>query len=194
MAIAPAVGLGFLVVFLVGAGTTYLVVNRINAGNTKDHMAHMGAMQRYEWESQVEKRTERLAIAGGIMAVILLILSFFILPREWFYGVWIVLTLVGVIFGILTFFIFKQNDSPESTHQPKPPPAPSTPPTSPPPPPAPPRAAPTSNNPYLDLLIKVKYDQALADRLIENERKRKPNATVDELCRDAIWHLGRDNH
>lgn len=46
---------------------------------------------------------------------------------------------------------------------------------------------------YEDLLIKVRWDRAIADRLIEFERKKAPTADRNELIKRAIERWLRDN-
>ena len=46
---------------------------------------------------------------------------------------------------------------------------------------------------YQRLLVKVRSDKALAERLIEYERKLMPYASEEELIRSAIERLERDN-
>jgi hypothetical protein len=46
---------------------------------------------------------------------------------------------------------------------------------------------------YHELLIKVRWDHAIADRLIEFERKKAPTVDRDELIRRAIERWIRDN-
>jgi len=46
---------------------------------------------------------------------------------------------------------------------------------------------------YHELLIKVRWDRAMADRLIEFERKKAPKVDRDELIRRAIERWIRDN-
>lgn len=52
-----------------------------------------------------------------------------------------------------------------------------------------------SQNPdlYQDLLIKVRWDRAIADRLIEFERKKMPGANRNEWIKRAIERWMRDN-
>ncbi len=47
----------------------------------------------------------------------------------------------------------------------------------------------STSDPYRDLMARVKYDQREADRLIAEERKRRPTASLDELCRSIIARL-----
>jgi hypothetical protein len=46
---------------------------------------------------------------------------------------------------------------------------------------------------YQDLLSKVRGDAATAERLIEYERERAPNASREELIRRAIERWEDDN-
>jgi len=182
MAIAPAVGLGLLVVFLLGAWVTLMLEDRFIKHLRVQQAQSPDPARKMQIDGWTEKHKERIAIAGGIGLVVALVASFFILPREWFYGAWIVLTIVGVIFGLATFVIFGQKQSAK---------------------PIPPSdnaksrqvvsAPPKTDNPYLQLLIRVKYDQALAERLIAYERSLAPTAGMDELCWRAIARLERDN-
>lgn len=52
---------------------------------------------------------------------------------------------------------------------------------------------PGATDPYRELLIKVRWDRAIADRLIEFERKKAPTADRNELIRRAIERWLRDN-
>jgi hypothetical protein len=49
------------------------------------------------------------------------------------------------------------------------------------------------SNLYDDLLLKVRHDQGVANRLIALERERAPMATRNELIRNAIARWERDN-
>jgi hypothetical protein len=46
---------------------------------------------------------------------------------------------------------------------------------------------------YHDLMVKIGYDQALAERLIEYERQKSPAATRPILIQSAIRRWERDN-
>lgn len=61
--------------------------------------------------------------------------------------------------------------------------------------PEPPPSTPNEKetDPYQDLLIKVRWDRAIADRLIELERKKAPTADRNELIQRAIARWLRDN-
>jgi len=51
----------------------------------------------------------------------------------------------------------------------------------------------TEENLYQDLFVKTGYDHEVAQRLIEYERQRAPQATRFELIRNAIQRWERDN-
>ena len=53
---------------------------------------------------------------------------------------------------------------------------------------------PTEKNLYQELFIKAGYDHNTANRLIEYERQRAPQATRPELIRSAIQRWEHDNH
>lgn len=46
---------------------------------------------------------------------------------------------------------------------------------------------------YLELLARVRHDINVAERLIEYERRRRPQAKRIELIQTALYHLDRDN-
>jgi len=52
---------------------------------------------------------------------------------------------------------------------------------------------PTEENLYQDLFIKAGYDHNIANRLIEYERQRTPQATRSQLIRSAIQRWDHDN-
>ncbi len=193
MAVAPAIGLGLLVVFLLGGALTYWMVGLFIKRKRVQQALHPDAARQAAIDNWTEERISKIAVAGGIFTIGLLILSFFILPRTWFIAAWIGLTVLGILFGIFTFVvddfskttvIYPRKEAPRPAETPPPRPAA--------PPPAPLPPTPT-DNPYRDLLVKVRYDTALAERLIAYERTRAPNATVDDLCRNAIARLEHDN-
>jgi hypothetical protein len=207
MIVMPAVGLGILVVFLVGAGVTYVALEQV-ARRTKANPALAGTWRQGKPGYLTEGRMEKLALLGGGLAVVLLILSLLVIPKEWALVIWIVLTALGILFGLLTFLM----NRPATGAEHRPPPSAEVPPRQkgeyrPPPstgappgqgdryrPPASTRVSPPAReDPYRDLLAKTRYDQDLADRLIEQERKRMPLASLDDLCRSAIRRLERDN-
>jgi hypothetical protein len=52
---------------------------------------------------------------------------------------------------------------------------------------------PDQKNYYEKLLARVKHDREPAERLIEFERKKAPDASIEELCKRAIERLEWDN-
>jgi hypothetical protein len=206
MVVMPAVGLGVLVVFLVGAGVTYVALEQV-ARRRKKTLAPLGTSRQAEPAYLTEGTMEKLALAGGGLAVVLLLLSLLVIPQEWALVIWIVLTGLGVLFGLLTFFI--NRPATRAEHQPPPSDVPQGQETGYRPPPstgAPPEqgdryrlpasttvSAAAREDPYRDLVAKAHYDLSLVDRLIEYERKRVPLASLDDLCKSAISRLERDN-
>jgi hypothetical protein len=190
MFFTSAVGLGMIVVFLVGAGVTYLAVGLIVNWRNRNPALNRDPLKSGGWALSEDDYTH-FAVGGGAFAVVLLILSLVALSRQWFYTIWTVLTVLGILFGISTFFInggMRPKGQPGARYRP---PAPTG--------ASPTGAAPTGAAPparedaYHDLLVRVKFDTGLAERLIEYERKRSPNASREDLCRRAIERLNRDN-
>jgi hypothetical protein len=182
MVVLPAVGLGLVFVFLLGALVTWGALELI------------ARLRKTEPDSLKEDTQVTIALIGGGFAVVLMILSLFIVPRETVQAMWVVLTVLGILLGLATFLI---NDTAKA--QPwtevRPPKSAK----------APPRAArdvhkpsaptsvpqPVKADAYRDLLAKAQYDKARAERLIEDERKHLPSASFDELCKSATARLDR---
>ncbi len=95
--IVPAVGLGCLVVFGVAYVGIYALMQRIARNRSDSGQVQEGALS--------EKDIEQTALVGGIVAVVLLIFSLLVLPEGWVIGIWVTLTLLGIIGGLLTFLI-----------------------------------------------------------------------------------------
>jgi hypothetical protein len=176
MVMVPAVALGGLAVFGVGYVLTSAVLKR-RGGLTE------GDIDTY-------------AKLGGGLAVLLLVLSLFVIPRDWITPFWIALTVIGIAFGLFTFIA--EQPAPGSDPRPWYRPAASrrsspgkhnrsgdAPPATPTPPP--------SEEPYRTLLAKARYDQRLVDRLIEDERRHMPLANSDDLCRSILAKMEREN-
>lgn len=197
MVFVPAVALGALVVFALG----YILTEAVLRKNAK---RRRGAPTLYRDTLKevprpgdlTEKEIDTFAKLGGGVAVVLLVLSLFIVPREWATVIWAVLTVIGIAFGLFTFLPEQSTAKPQtrpkyrSPGSTRAPPrqedrcgqAPST--TAPPPP---------KEDPYRTLLAKTRYDQSLADRLIEYERRRMPYASLDDLCRSALARMEQDS-
>ena len=178
--IAPAVGLGLLVVFIAGGGIVYTVLTFIEP--------------RW-WSNLAEKGKDRIAMIGGGLSVVLLVLFMADVPR-WMPTIWIVLTAIGILFGLSTFVLNKPKGRAQKWAEPRPvvsarvrsvPECPSTPDRS-------TKILPPAREDYhRKLLIKAWHDKGLADRLVEYERQRNPSASFDELCKTAIERWERDN-
>lgn len=207
MIVVPAAGLGFLVVFLVGAGVTWVVL-AYSAGRDRGGSASRASTPHGAGPGHLtDEDIEHASIAVGVLCVVLMIGSFFIMPREWFTIVWGVLTVLGILFGLSTFLInepssaaqwrtkgepsssargaaWERQDEPRSSGAtPPPPPAsrPKNPATT-----ASPAPPPVREDYYRNLLAKARYDKRLADRLIEYERTRSPHASWEDLCKNAV--------
>ena len=200
MTIVPAVGLGLVVVFFAAATLVYLLLDTL-AKKQKPLAARLPFRL-------TEQTITRIAIAGGGVAAAVTLLLVIALP-QWRTGIWIGLTVLGIVTGLLTFILRLGMPQPRPAAGKQPPrekPRASA--GAPPkregkarpagsaeaPPahgykPAPSAASAATSDPYRDLMAKVKYDQREADRLIAEERKRLPTASLDELCRSIIARL-----
>jgi hypothetical protein len=147
-------------------------------------------------KQEIGNDLDPVGLVVGLVAVGLLVLSFFLIPREWVAVPWSALTVIGILAGISTFFLFGSEAKSTSGRK-----YGRTSPTSTPPRPRykPRQAAPTKalprprEDPYRELLARVLYDKGVADRLIEYERKRAPDESFEELCRSAVLRWQRDN-
>jgi hypothetical protein len=180
--VVPAVALGLLVVFGIGCVFTFAVVDRIES-KLEQRKRKRGLIPSVE---QTSLDITAISIFGGIVAVVLVLILLFAVPRGSGLFIWYVLTGIGILFGILLWFPFDSGNTPTK--------AKSTPPVI-----APSSAAPVQSQQssrerlYQHLLTLTKHDKDLADRLIEYERKRKPNASEEELIKSAIERWELDN-
>jgi hypothetical protein len=212
MVVAPALGVGVLVVlvmaFFAGCVIAYAglsmiarIIRRLSNGRYD-----LTESSIYGW----------LAILGGVILVVALIILYFNTPRESLSGLWTALIVIGILFGLFTIVVSvlmsEQRSNAKTRSQYRPPTSSGLPPTQehtyqsptiirlPPPqentyrPPSSTAASPSVQEDfYRVLLAKARYDKGLADRLIEVEREHSPYASFDDLCRSAIAHLERDN-
>jgi hypothetical protein len=201
--VAPAVVFGAVVVFLVGFGMTVLVLFVIAETRKGGSSKQRGYL--------TEKNITRIATVVGVMAVALVVVLLLVVPKESARKIWLGLTIIGVVFGLLTF-LFNESTTKDQTRAKY---RPSTSTRRPPtqeeeyqpwtftgarptrekeygPPASTQVPPPAQEDPWRILLAKVRYDQRLADRLIEYERKRLPYASLDDLCRSAIARLERN--
>ncbi len=235
MGIVPAVGLGLVVVFFAAATLVYLLLDtlakmqpaaaaKLRARLLLDTLAKMQPTAAAKLRVPLtERNITRLALAGGGVVVAATVLLLVALP-QWRTGIWIGLTVLGIVTGLLTFILRlgaepaqkpearkkspgekppgrkppgrKPTESAEAPprHEGRPKAGTGAPPVyeSPPRPAAAGGASAPKGDPYRDLMAKVKYDQRQADRLIEQERKRLPLASLDDLCRNIIARLERE--
>ena len=179
----PAVVLGALAVFFVVYFVTSVVLVVI---------ADLRKGIPSKWQSYLTKKNiDDLAKVAGGVAVVMMVLLLFVVPKEWFTVIWIALTAIGVFFGLLTFALNEPKTSFGTGTKHK-------------------RTVSTGAPPfwqdelfrtiqrskdelYRNLLAKTRQDKNLADRLIEYERKRMPRASQEELIRSAIERWERDN-
>lgn len=186
--IVPAVFLGGLAVWAV----VYFVTVAIRCGIEDLRCLREPGRQKREIGDDLDP----VGLVSGLLAVGLLVLSFFLIPREWVAVLWTALTVIGIFAGISTFFLFGSQSEPTARRK-----VGRTTPTSTRPrpgykprPAVPPRALPRPReDPYRELLSRVLHDKEVADRLVEYERKHAPNESFDELCRSALLRWQRDN-
>jgi uncharacterized BrkB/YihY/UPF0761 family membrane protein len=183
--IVPAVALGLLVVFGIGCGLTFVVVGKIESQMEKKKRKR-GLIPSVD---QTSLDVSAISITGGIVAVALVLVLFFVVPRSSGGLIWYILTGIGILFGILLWSLSDSGSRPtetESTQSVQSVTAPShTPPV---------KSQQTSRERlYQQLLTLTKQDKDLADRLIGYERKRKPNASEEELIKSAIERWELDN-
>ena len=110
--IAPAVGLGVLVVFFMGFAVTYHFLVKIES--KQEIESRIEARRRWMQglnPSLGKKRINAygLSIAGGIFAVILLLLIIWLGSTTLKVYIWYILTGLGILFGLLTFFLFREH-------------------------------------------------------------------------------------
>jgi hypothetical protein len=196
MMIVPATALGALVVFAAGYLLTEAVFRWGAKRRTpKDKLSRLepGSLPRVDTTN--DKLIETYALIGGGAAVLLLVLSFFLVPRLWVPFIWAALTLAGVGFAI-----FLNEDARSQTRantKGQSPPLSEVPPREEDhvrqPPRATARPSPSPReDPYRTLLAKTLYDQAIADRLIAAERQHMPRASLDDLCRSILARMQRE--
>jgi hypothetical protein len=186
--VVPAVFLGALAVWAV----VYFVTVAIRSGIEELKCRRDPGRQKRDFGNDLDP----VGLVLSLVAVGVLVLSFFLIPREWVGVLWTALTVIGILAGILTFFLFGSEAEPTTGRK-----YGRTTPTSTRPPPsyksrpaAPTWARPRPReDPHRELLARVLNDKGVADRLIEYERKRAPHESFDELCRSAIQRWQRVN-
>ena len=198
MIVRPAWALGglvcVLVVFVAGYWVTSAVLTRIAKRRKVGQTLHRDTLQPVVRRAYLtEKGIDRISIAGGVVAVGLVVLLLFTVLRPAFREHWtaimIVLTIIGIIGGISTFFLLGSTPRSAPPRKYRPPSSPGTRIR----PSSPSTSRPSQEEPCRTLLIMAYHDKSLADRLVEYERKQAPDASRDELCRSAVERWKRDH-
>jgi hypothetical protein len=196
MFVAPAIGIGLLVVFFIGYGITAVLLYFLF--RDFDNPWYTGWL--------TKKKQNVITIIGGA-AVVVLVLVLMIFKEEWTKTLWITLTIVGICFGLLTFALNDSPSKPGGKTKQRPPPTSQPPPATEyqyrstgqqqtykstaqayrykPPPPTQLNRSSTAD-PYRELMAKMQYNQRLIDKLIERERQQMPRASLDDVCRSIL--------
>ncbi|CAG0981994.1 hypothetical protein ANAEL_01801 [Anaerolineales bacterium] len=178
----PAIALGLLVVFGIGCALTFGVVSKIES-KLEQKKRKLGLIPSVD---QTSLDVTTISIAGGTVAVVLVLILLFAVPRGSGVFIWYILIGIGILLGIFSWFPFDSGNSPTETKSTQTTTAPSL--------SAPVQSKQTSREQlYQHLLTLTKHDKDLAERLIEYERKRKPNASEEELIKNAIERWELDN-
>jgi len=195
MIIAPAVVIGALACAAAVFAIVFAVTNVVLSSIAKRKSAPI--TKRSFWtEKNIDEASQSVGCIAAMLVGILFML-FISKNKELDKTIWMGLTILGFIVGVLSFFVHglatgtqtkaKKYRPPAFRVRPpaqedkyRPPASTGVPP-------------PAQEDPYRKLLAKVRYDQSLADKLIEYERKHMPYASLDDLCRSAIARLERDN-
>jgi len=82
MYVVPAVGLGLFVVFLVGAGVTYVVLEQITKRKKANPSLYWDPLRKVEPDYLTEDKIGEISLVAGGFTVVLMILSLFVIPRE----------------------------------------------------------------------------------------------------------------
>ena len=95
--IVPAVLLGGFVVWLVMFFATASIWILVGEWRQRG--------QEVKRDPFTDNDMEFVAAMTGILTVVLLVTSLLVLPREWVTRIWVILTVVGIVFGLLSVFI-----------------------------------------------------------------------------------------
>jgi len=118
--VVPAVGLGLLFVFFVGAGVTYVILEQIAKKKKGNPTLYWDTLKKVESDYWTEGEKEKISLVGGGIAVVLVIILMIQAPKEWTTLIWYGLTAIGILVGISTFFLFGSgaNSKAETKHRP----------------------------------------------------------------------------
>jgi hypothetical protein len=193
----PAVALGAVVSCLVVGVVIYLLTVPVLKAIAKRVPGSRENWQRHLTAENMEKAAIVVSTFAGLLSFLLVLK----LRREYGSEVWIALTVIGILASILSFIFYfavgadattgsgagtRRMPSPDDGVPPRRPPWDG---------PAASTSGPAAEQQdyYRILLAKAMYDKSLADRLLDEERKRWPLASFDELCKRAIARLEGDN-
>jgi hypothetical protein len=95
--IVPALAIGIFIIFGVGYGISYNIFSKVIK---RDENEPAGSGEKLD-----EKAVERLSLVGGVFAVLLLIIIILNIPKQWQLLSLVLLNVIGVIGGLLTFLI-----------------------------------------------------------------------------------------
>jgi hypothetical protein len=110
MGVTSAYVLGLIVVFVVGAGVTFVVMDFVVLPLAKRIRKRRGPTS--YWDEQTpynltEKNIERIAWVGGGITLALAVLLIFSVPKETAFVILCVLGVIGILAGLLSFELFK---------------------------------------------------------------------------------------
>jgi hypothetical protein len=106
VSIVPAAGLGLLVVFLIGAGLTYFILDGIEKKRKRHQTLYKNTLREVSPGFLTENRIEKLSLAGGGISVVLFFILLALLPLKNAILVEIGLVVAGIVFGLGTFYLF----------------------------------------------------------------------------------------
>lgn len=106
----PAVVLGLIFVFLVGAGIALIILELISKTKKKNPTIYRDTLKPVEPDYLSEKDKNTIAVIGGGVAVILVFVLMFIVPK-WAIAIYYGLVAIGILVGISTFFLFGNGSS-----------------------------------------------------------------------------------
>lgn len=121
MSVVPAAGLGLLVVFLLGTGLTYFILDIIVKRRKRQQTLYRETLREVRPGFLTESRIERLSMVGGGIAVVILIILLALLPLKSAILIEVGLVVVGFIFGMGTFILSRQESEakPQNVSPPK---------------------------------------------------------------------------
>ena len=175
------VTLGVVIVFCVGFVLTAVVTGKVA------EKIEAGERKRTGLIPPVDKPTLDARVysaIGGIGAVVLALILFYAIPREAKGFIWSIFTLIVIVCGVLAYVLFRPDNGPVRSSVA--PPARVY--------PANPKSQSSKDRLYQSLLMKTKNDRAMANRLIEYERRLRPDVSEEELIKGAIERWELDNN